>query len=75
MAEYLVWVRPTTVASSFPQAGSITAELISDHYQIEELPGVSQKIEGSESEFEHIVDWTSEEDSIISLYKRSSNTQ
>ena len=75
VAEYLVWVRPTTVASSFPQAGSITAELISDHYQIEELPAVSQKIEGLESEFEHIVDWTSEEDSIISLYKRSSNTQ
>jgi hypothetical protein len=75
VSEYLIWVRPTTVEASFPQAGSITAELISDHYQIEDLPAVSQKIEGLEGEFEHIVDWTSEEDSIISLYKRSSNTQ
>ena len=75
VSEYLVWIRPTTVHHRFPTSGSITAELISDHYKIEDLPAVSQKIEGLESEFEHIVDWTSEEDSIISLYKRSSNTQ
>lgn len=71
-AEYLVWVRPDDVNSSFPQAGSITAELISDHYEVETLPPIASKVSDLESAFTHIVDWHSDEDSIVSLYKRRS---
>ena len=71
-AEYLVWVRPDDVNSSFPQAGSITAELISDHYEVDTLPPVASKVSDLESAFTHIVDWHSDEDSIVSLYKRTS---
>ena len=71
-AEYIVWVRPTSVQATFPQSGSMTAELISDHYDVETLPAVTKRIADMESEFERIVDWNSDEDSILSLYKRTS---
>ena len=70
--EYIVWVRPHPVETTFPQSGSITAELISDHYDVETLPPVASRVADLESEFTHIVDWHSDEDSIISLYKRTS---
>ena len=70
--EYIVWVRPSSVKSAFPQAGSITAELISDHYSVETLPPVANRVAELESEFTHIVDWNSDQDSIISLYQRTS---
>ena len=50
----------------------MTAELISDHYDVETLPAVPKRIAEMESTFERIVDWNSNEDSIISLYKRTS---
>ena len=71
-AEYIVWVRPTSVKAAFPQSGSITAELISDHYAVDTLPAVANRVAELESDFTHIVDWNSDEDSIISLYKRTS---
>jgi hypothetical protein len=70
--EYIVWVRPSSVKSAFPQAGSITAELISDHYSVETLPPVANRVAELASEFAHIVDWNSDQDSIISLYQRTS---
>ena len=51
--------------------GVDTAELISDHYAIETLPPVASRVADLESKFTH-VDWHSNEDSIISLYKRTS---
>ena len=71
-AEYIVWVRSTSVQSDFPQSGSMTAELISDHYDVETLPAVPKRIAEMKPDFERIVDWNSDEDSIISLYKRTS---
>ena len=71
-AEYIVWVRPESVQAAFPQSGSMTAELISDHYDVETLPAVAKRIADMESNFERIVDWNSNEDSILSLYKRTS---
>ena len=44
----------------------MTAELISDHYDVETLPAVTKRIADMESDFERIVDWSSDEDSIIS---------
>ena len=71
-ADYIVWVRSTSVQSDFPQSGSMTAELISDHYDVETLPAVPKRIAEMKPDFERIVDWNSDEDSIISLYKRTS---
>lgn len=70
-AQYLVWARPAAVTASFPRAGAITAELISDHYEVETLPPVASKVSDLEREFTHVVDWHSDEDSIVSLYHRT----
>ena len=69
-ATYLVWVRPISVGEDFPVASAITMELISDHYQLDALPPVSEKIQSLSTQFVEVVRWTSEEDSVISLYKR-----
>ena len=50
----------------------MTAELISDHYDVETLPPFQNALQRWSPDFERIVDWNSDEDSIISLYKRTS---
>ncbi len=74
VAEYLVWVRPSTVQDSFPQSGSVTAELISDHYTISELPAVSDSVAALKEDFVQVGEWHAAEDSIISVYKRTTQS-
>ncbi len=72
-AEYLIWVHPASVTGSFPSSGSITTELVSDHYDLNDLPPVSNKVADLASEFALVFQWESREDGILSLYKRKSS--
>ena len=71
-AEYLIWVRPTASTDVFPQGGRITAELLSDHYTLDELPDLSTAIPTMSTEFTLLDTWQSQEDSQISIFARIS---
>lgn len=71
-AEYLIWVRPTSSMETFPKGGKITAELLSDHYTLDELPDLSTAIPAMYTEFTLLDTWQSQEDSQISIFARKS---
>lgn len=71
-AEYLIWVRPTSSTDVFPQGGRITAELLSDHYTLDELPDLNTAIPAMSAEFILLDTWQSQEDSQISVFARKS---
>ena len=50
--DYFVWM--SNASDPWPSVGGIQAELISDHYQLTELPDIAQKVVSLESQFAHI---------------------
>ena len=70
-ASYLIWIYPTDTTEQFPTVGHITTELLSDHYDISELPDVSNTVNGLQTSFDLVTTWCSKEDSCITLFKRT----
>ena len=67
-AEYVVWM--TESGEKWPSAGIIEAELISDHYDVAELPDLAQRLESLETEFRKEGEWVSG-DGRLMLFRRA----
>ena len=66
-AEYFIWM--TNSDSDWPSAGIIEAELISDHYDINDLPPLPERFEAASTSFEKIEEWPSGEGRLV-LFQR-----
>jgi len=50
--DHFVWMGPPT--GTWPTVGGIQAELIGDHYQLDELPDIAEKVANAQSQYQEI---------------------
>ena len=69
-ATYFVWVHDAQSMGSWPSVGSIEAELLSDHYELDSLPALAAKIAVDRDNWESLGQWDTKEEVRIELFYR-----
>ena len=68
-AKYFVWVTQEKITEDWPRKSQIEVELISDHYQLSELPEISTMMMEQKQHFQKTGEWAKEKCRVV-LFQR-----